>query len=250
MNDLNRTLGNGNPAADDSNEASVEKCQALAGVIVDVEEFARGWVGRIRQLIHRSSRLVERESLLAGAIARMDQEKAEWSKRTAAKEEALREQSKKLTEAWLDVESERRKAIQGARAANVSGSSSAGNPAIGLPLGAGGQAATVRGGQAATVHGGQAATVQQAVVVPVQPTPTAPGTPMVNPVIANSPPVAAAPNIAPISSVPSPSPMAANTPPQSTAPKEDSHEQAEAETRQRIEEFKRMQRAIRSNRNR
>ena len=39
------------------------------GVVVqDVEQFARTWIGRARQIFQRTSQLIERESLLAGPL--------------------------------------------------------------------------------------------------------------------------------------------------------------------------------------
>lgn len=107
---------------------------SIQAVATDIETFARGWIGRIRRLIHRSSQLVERESVLASANAKLDQQKAEWSKRTAAKDEALRDQAKKLTAAWLDVEAERRKAIQGAKAAASAAVPQASKPLLATPV--------------------------------------------------------------------------------------------------------------------
>ena len=64
--------------------------------------------------------MVERESLLVGAIAKLDQQKSDWTKRIEEKESGIREQSKLLSEAWLEVEAERRRTIQGSRAASPS----------------------------------------------------------------------------------------------------------------------------------
>ncbi|MEL6106624.1 MAG: hypothetical protein AAFU85_11325, partial [Planctomycetota bacterium] len=80
---------------------------SLNTIVQDVEQFARDWIGRVRRILQRSSQLIERESLLAGAIAKLDQQKSDWMKRTREKEAALLEQSKMLSEAWLDVEAQR-----------------------------------------------------------------------------------------------------------------------------------------------
>lgn len=238
----------------------LQQCESVASVAADVEAFTRAWIGRIRRLIHRSSQLIERESLLAGAISRLDQQKAEWSKRTAVKEEGLRDQSKRLTEAWLEVEAQRRKAIQGARVAATGTGKSGAGPVIATP-----------------VHGNQ--TSQQPVVTPAAgaPNPTAPGPGAHvahDPVMPQSPagPVhgAAAPtinmnvpvcgNARPVGGpLPAAGPMMSvgNTPVVSGRPApnttesgdQEAFEQAEALKRQRIEEFKRMQRAIRSSQN-
>ncbi|MEM6469128.1 MAG: hypothetical protein AAF802_06125 [Planctomycetota bacterium] len=101
-----------NNAANSLGCGGVDSVEQIA---TDVEQFTRDWIGRIRRLIHRSSQLVEREALLAGAIAKLNEQKGDWSKRTAERERSLKEQTERLTEAWLDVETERRKAIQGAR---------------------------------------------------------------------------------------------------------------------------------------
>ncbi|KAA5544599.1 hypothetical protein FYK55_09810 [Roseiconus nitratireducens] len=103
--------------------------ESMREIIGDVEQFTRGWIGRIRDLLQRSSQLIERERLLAGAIARLDRQQSEWSKRTQAKEATLEDQSKLLTEAWLSVESERRRTIQGNKAA-AAGASAVVSPTI------------------------------------------------------------------------------------------------------------------------
>ena len=290
-----------NSTGDVGTESSVHQCESVAGIVGDVEEFARGWIGRIRQLIHRSAQLIERESLLAGAIAKLDHQKAEWTKRTVAKEEALRDQSKKLTEAWLEVESERRKAIRGSRVSNIPSSGTsvpgAGIPGAGIP-GAGIPGAGIPGAgiPGAGISG---AGIPSAVppsphasnvgvsgsnqlpqpVVSVQTTAGTAGSPVMPSPIQNTTPLGSAStppsasvNVAP--QVGGPAMTAPTRPtiteslaeqsvsgPQESPPvnealadqvgsSERSQEEMEAATRQRIEEFKRMQRAIRSNRSR
>ena len=63
----------------------------------------------------------ETSTLLAGAIAKLDQQKNEWARRTAEKELSLRDQAKKLTEAWLEVEDQRRQKLQTARTTVTTG---------------------------------------------------------------------------------------------------------------------------------
>ncbi|WP_436717851.1 hypothetical protein U8335_14505 [Roseiconus lacunae] len=91
--------------------------ESLRSISYEVEQFTRQWFTRIRRVINRSAQLLERESLLAGAIAKLDQQKSEWSRRTAERELALRDQAKQLTAAWMEVEAERRKSLQGGRMA-------------------------------------------------------------------------------------------------------------------------------------
>ena len=229
---------------------SHQQSESIGSIVVDVEEFARNWIGRVRQLIQRSSQLIERETLLAGAIARLDQQKAEWNKRTAAKEANLRDQAKLLTEAWLEVESERRKHIQGVSAAAVHSA-----------------------GPISAVH--QTAPSPQRPVQPAPPSPHAsrPGGHDAAPTgqgpapIVNTPPMAAPATPRPqpgVSDGPAPvlpmgdaamatvqnAPVSAGSP--IASPRHDDPqtcESAERQKRQRIEEFRRMQRSIQSNRN-
>ena len=287
-------------------KADDDQCQSVASVVADVDEFARGWIGRIRRLIHRSSQLIERESLLAGAIARLDQQKAEWTKRTAAKEERLRDQSKRLTEAWLEVESQRRKAIQGARVAATAGKKSHSGPVIAAPAGpvagaqpvqqpavAAGNPPAVAAGNPTAVAAGNPPAVAAGnppAVAAGNPTAEPPANPVTSPVQGTSQvPVAPPPvnvnvpiggNNAPISNAPiqtapiqngavqnaavtampqampqamplANAPVAVGRLPTATKASHgaDALEPTEAATRQKIEEFKRMQRAIRSHRN-
>lgn len=229
--------------------ASRQQIESVSSIVSDVEEFARNWIGRIRELIQRSAQLIERETLLASAIARLDQQKAEWTKRTAAKEANLRDQAKRLTEAWLEVESERRKQIQGARVAAVNPATPGGSDrpnctAMQQPLATGPVTARPPGQQS-------------------------------SPVI-NTPPVGPA-TVASAASAgsgtggqgtfgtgqtrpsPSPLPVSANVqnapvsagPPVASSRHDDPQDDgaAEQQKRQRIEEFRRMQRSIQSNRN-
>ena len=105
------------PVDDETASSDGSNADSLQQISQDVDQFARGWIGRGRKLLQRSSQLVERETMLAGAIARLNQQQSEWSKRTSDKDAEIKEHSARLTEAWLEVEAARRKAIQGARAA-------------------------------------------------------------------------------------------------------------------------------------
>ncbi len=240
------------------------QAEAIGSIVFDVEHFARGWVGRIRRLIHRSSLLIERESLLAGAIARLDQQKTEWSKRTAAKEEGLRDQSKRLTEAWLEVESERRKAIQGARAA----ATAANKPGIG-PVVPAVHAGVPNGTIPAAAGHPQPPSAGAPQIAPTaEPTrdPARPSPPATHGQMPAAPPPVNVPVCRPNASPPADGPGGPPLMPVGNAPilpgqpavcqgsQTHQHnpqaglEHAEADRQQKIEEFKRMQRAIRSNR--
>ena len=273
---------------------SAAEQEAIGSIVSDVEEFARGWIGRLRRLIHRSSQLIERESLLAGAIARLDQQKAEWNKRTAAKEAGLRDQSKRLTEAWLEVEAERRKAIQGARAAASASTKPGGGPIVATPIAP--ATGTPVTGVPHPIAAAANTNVPVAAPAPIAATQNCPADATAVATKANALPqpapqagklagghhsggpvpanhVAAGDNSAnqmpaappqvnvnvPVGgSVPASAPM----PPMAITPippggntstgeipgEDEAFQQAEAATRQKIEEFKRMQRAIRSNR--
>lgn len=242
------------------------ECESMISIVADIEEFARGWTGRIRRLIHRSSQLIERESLLAGAIARLDKQNAEWCNQTATKEDEIRDHSKRLTEAWLEVESARRKAIQGARVSATAGNQTLSGPVIPAP--------------APTVVGPHP--VQQSDVTDNTSTAEAPVDATVDAAANSAMPVRAAGlsqtpavrvnvNIplggrnaavqnaalhAGLTSAPramslTNAPIAVCYPLSGTGEsgRHDDFASAEAATRQKIEEFKRMQRAIRSNRN-
>ncbi|MCA9138376.1 MAG: hypothetical protein KDB00_16510 [Planctomycetales bacterium] len=293
MNDRNDTIlpSHLNETDARASRSGEDQIESLEAVVLDVEEFARGWIGRIRKLIHRSSQLIERESLLAGAIARLDQQKAEWTKRTASKEQGLRDQSKKLTEAWLDVEAERRKAIQGARVAASAANKPNGGPVLAAPISpvsvsqptvqpvVGAVAPQIAGGypmpHSVPQQGGNQQLASKGAGMPVEPgTPLKGGhemgqvqmpaaSPQVNPPVHVNMPVGgqnfSIQNNAVIGNVPAHMqgmavPNAPINAGGSTSSGEelggnDAFGQAEAATRQRIEEFKRMQRAIRSNRN-
>lgn len=194
---------------------------SLNTIVQDVEQFARGWIGRVRKILQRSSQLIERESLLAGAIAKLDQQKSDWLKRTREKEAALLEQSKMLSEAWLDVEAQRRKAAQGVRASQAAGvgrvARSAGAPPVVAPV-------------SVVEPTTEAASPSESSVAP--------------PVISNPP-------VAPVGNTPTDSVanVPVNTMNQATNTNSGDVDQ-EAAARERIDEFKRMQRALRSNRNR
>lgn len=232
--------GNGAPQVnqveDSVAEPPSEKSRdSVESIATDVEQFTRDWVGRIRKLIHRSTQLVERESLLAGAIAKLNDQKSEWSKRTAERERSLKEQAERLTEAWLEVETERRKAIQGKRQSAAQQLSS----------------------------GGAASGTQSAVVMPAHPTGMTPSSETIHSDTQQQPPghesqaslemdegfdvetpnVDSTPNAnRPVAIGPGPVlglPLQ-NQPISTTNPGNTS--------RQKIEEFKRMQRAIRSKR--
>ncbi|WP_372897174.1 hypothetical protein [Stieleria sp.] len=243
------------------------QAEAIGSIVFDVEHFARGWIGRIRRLIHRSSQLIERESLLAGAISRLDQQKTEWSKRTAAKEEGLRDQSKRLTEAWLEVESERRKAIQGARAAATVANKSAIGPVVpSVPAGVStGTMPTAAGLPQPT--GAGPLPIAPAAEPPRDPNLPSPAAiqrqmPAAPPSVNVNVPVCG-PNTAPPADGRGGSPVmpVGNAPILPGQPasgyqgastqdrdQQAALEHAEAARQQKIEEFKRMQRAIRSNR--
>lgn len=233
---------------------AARQCESLSAVLTDVEDFARDWIGRMRSLIHQSSQLIERETLLAGAIARLDQQKADWNRRTAAKEEHMRDQAKRLTEAWLEVESERRKQIQGAQ---------------------------TQGAGAASLGGAASASVQASVTAPAHGTIQAPAhgkAPTPGYVQSHPQPSAsvahAQPIVGPSQSTDGPAPIPAQQPAPQVAPRGpvmatvtnapvasgftpsvsvgesvSADAVAEAQKRQRIEEFRRMQRSIQSNRN-
>ncbi|MDV6028592.1 MAG: hypothetical protein F9B45_00475 [Phycisphaera sp. RhM] len=243
------------------------QAEAIGSIVFDVEHFARGWIGRIRRLIHRSSQLIERESLLAGAIARLDQQKTEWSKRTAAKEEGLRDQSKRLTEAWLEVESERRKAIQGARAAATVANTSGIGPVVpSVPAGvstgtipAAGLPQSPNAGPppiAPAAEPPRDPNVQSPAAMqrqlPAAPPPVNINVPVCGP---NTPPPAdgrGGSPVIPVGNAPIlPGQPATGYQGASTEDRDQQAalEHAEAARQQKIEEFKRMQRAIRSNRN-
>ncbi|MCO8124658.1 hypothetical protein NHH03_23165 [Stieleria sp. TO1_6] len=250
----------GSPSDDQANES-------LDLIVTEVDNFAREWIGRIRRLIHRSSQLIERESLLANAMSRFDRENAEFNKRSSAKEEGLKEQAKRLTAAWLDVEVERRKALQGARAAVAvakKATAASPNPAVAggpvVPAPAVGNAAAQAAAKAASQMPG-APQIPRAPQMPGAPQmPNAPrmGLPpqsdqaMPRTVASGPQPP---PKVKPIGAT-GPQPTAVSGPiaparlaPDPEAASRDEYEQAEAASRQRIEEFKRMQRAIHSNRN-
>ena len=268
--DVNRYVADPHaaPAAHSRHHESVES------IVSDVEQFARGWIGRIRRLIHRSSQLIERESLLAGAIARLDQQKAEWHKRTSAKEEALRDQSKRLTEAWLQVEAERRKALQGARAAATGMNNANSGPVLAAPVAPAAGAQPVVAPKARVISNPalgtpnqqlmpqaptgqppvtqpQAAPARPQVIPPAVNVPVAsPNTPISNRSVINANPIGVNPvgvQVTPVANTPISTGGMATT--HREAEHDEAFEQAEAATRQKIEEFKRMQRAIRSNRN-
>ena len=243
-----RRTGDNNAGTLRSNDS---QCESLVAIMSDVEEFSRGWIGRIRQLIHRSSQLIERESLLAGAIARLDQQKAEWTTRIASKEEGLRDQAKHLTEAWLEVESERRKAIQGARAAATGSNKSNSVPVVAAPV--------------QPVAGTQS--VQQPVAASTTPKAAAASTPVsarATGGLSKMPPAPLSVNVpvqngalpgcvqvvarrAPVPNAPVTAGHLPTTGEQTVSVEDFAH--AEAAKRRKIEEFKRMQRAIRSNQN-
>lgn len=197
---------------------------SLNGIVQDVEQFARGWIIRVRQILQRSSQLIERESLLAGAIAKLDQQKSEWTKRTREKEAGLLEQSKMLTEAWLEVEAERRKAAQGVRSVQPGNAARTVRPAaVTSPV--------VRPVLAEPVNGNEADEKETPTIRPaaVSNAPVMPVTPASGETVANVP---------------------INFTPSASAPENGDDADQEHAAQQRIEEFKRMQRALRSNRNR
>lgn len=247
------------------------QCESLSAVLTDVEDFARDWIGRVRSLIHQSSQLIERETLLAGAIARLDQQKADWNRRTAAKEEHMRDQAKRLTEAWLEVESERRKQIQGAQVqgAQVQG---AGAASLGGAASAGAQASVTSPAQGNMQVPAQRQAPAQG-LAPAQSLAPAQGYAQSHPQPSAS--VAHAQRIVgPSQSTDGPAPIPAQQPAPQVAPRGpvmatvtnapvasgftpsvsvgesvSADAVAEAQKRQRIEEFRRMQRSIQSNRN-
>lgn len=221
------------PGAPQLLKSTENQTDSIIAIVADVEGFARGWTGRIRGLIHRSSELVERESLLAGAIARLDQQKAEWTDRTAAKEDDLRDQSKRLTKAWLDVESARRKAIQGARVASTASNKTFSGPVVAAPVQPVGLPQPIQQPPATA----NISRVEAPVGTPASPAGS---------VRPNSAPVRSAP---PMVNVNVPIAVCYASAGGGDSSGDDAFAHAEAATRQKIEEFKRMQRAIRSNRN-
>ncbi len=241
------STGNTNEADDEdpvptanAGRVSLQQCESLGSIVSDVEEFARDWIGRIRQIIQRSAQLVEREALLAGAIARLDQQKADWNKRTAVREANLRDQAKRLTEAWLEVESERRKHSHGGGGAtphlpSQSTRTHTATPAVPQPAQANQQTPPVVNTPAVL----PTATGPPAAHHAGGPRPAAPAN------VAQLLP-AAAPMLPPVSN----SPVTAGTHP--ATPRHDDPqacEVAERQKKQRIEEFRRMQRSLQSNQN-
>jgi hypothetical protein len=227
-------------------EVNAPECESLLSVVSDVDGFARGWIGRIRGLIHRSSQLVERESRLADAITRLDEQKAEAAKRHASREQELEDQAKRLTEVWLEVEEERRKAIQGGRPVTTAVTKPIGGPVVAQPVqpvaplphqptGTSGSVQSANG-QSQMPAAPPLVDVNAPVSGPEPPAPNASTSP---PAPAVGPPMPL--TNAPISASQFPSP-----PPDRAVA--DAVEQAEAATRQKLEEFKRMQRDIRTNR--
>ncbi|MFU7562175.1 hypothetical protein ACMFWY_26050 [Roseiconus sp. JC912] len=231
---------------------SANDAESLREISSDVELFTRSWIARIRRLINRSAQLLERESLLAGALAKLDQQKSEWSKRTAERELALRDQAKMLTAAWLEVEAERRKSMQGGRVgASVAGSSNV-NRAVSpvavvspvLP-----QNPPAASTQPPTSVEPAASVVEHEPVAPTTPSPAS---------VPDASPSSTGPNPAGQNSVINHAPQVANRPilpgggmsHQPSSLDESVQCENDAQSRQRIEEFKRMQRALRSNRNR
>lgn len=253
------------------NTAQTDAANSVGSIAIDVEEFAKTWMHRANRLVHRAARLVERESLLAGAIGRLNQQKEEWKRRTEAKDNELREQSELLTEAWLEVEAERRKAIQGARIAQHGNNRS--NP--GPILTSQNQTAPVIATPVQAVPAGPA------LASPVAPPPVlgdqpiaggaVPGSNSVRAANEGAAPVDAGQNRLPLAPAARPvisQPPAGMAPPMqpqipinaTSATPGATNESASgsrasdpdalaAETKERLEEFKRMQRAIRANRN-
>ncbi|OYP28331.1 hypothetical protein [Rhodopirellula sp. MGV] len=243
--------------------------EALRSIAGDVEQFTRQWIIRIRRVINRSAQLLERESLLAGAIAKLDQQKTEWSKRTAERELALRDQAKRLTEAWLEVEAERRKSMQGGRTAS---SKATVVPVVRPVLPAQTNASPVL--PAAAMHAGvetppinaESSVGEIPMPTSIQPAshePThADGNQGVTPSPSHLPVAATEPQAANLGGIPQSAPHI--VPPLANRPilpnavqsrpqdgsESDPASPNDAQSRQRIEEFKRMQRALRSNRNR
>lgn len=221
-------------------------------VVQDVEHFARTWIGRARQIFQRTSQLIERESLLAGAIAKLDQQKSEWIQRTREKEAGLMEQSKMLTEAWLEVEAQRRKAAQGVRSGQNTGR-------VVRPVGAPPVVAPAVVVEPARMPGNVAEPLAAAPesVVSTDPSNTVnpgdvAGGENPNAVVATQGPIANAP-VMPVTA--SPVDSVTNIPVNTSAslhPADQASEEPnkQAANRERIDEFKRMQRALRSNRNR
>lgn len=230
---------------------------SIDSVATDVERFARMWITRVRTLIHRSTQLVERETMLAGAIARLNQQQADWTRKTAAKDAELREQSKLLTEAWLDVEDKRRKALQGSRTANlVTDRPGAGTVAAGhlqTPLGS----PIVQPGRVSTnnvSHRVQSVPVAAPHEVQTAPQTHLQGDTPVGPPAGPAPPalrapLGMAPAMQPVVPQGAPIDTRVNHSAETNNQEGDPDEAQELATQERLEEFKRMQRALRANRN-
>ena len=101
----------------DANESSQQqfsdtRIDSVQRVALDIDEFLRGWIGRLRQVVIRASQLAEQEEMLKSTLAAVDAQQAEWARQTEARERAIQQQTKMLTEAWLELEEQRREKLQ------------------------------------------------------------------------------------------------------------------------------------------
>lgn len=88
------------------------RVDVVGEVLGEVDQFVRSWVGRFRHVVIRASQLTEQEVNLKKTLAAIDAQQAEWTRRTEDRERTLEEQTKLISEAWLNLENERRAKLQ------------------------------------------------------------------------------------------------------------------------------------------